>query len=392
MDNTAGKNVTVSVFIPYYNDKAFIKESIDSVLGQSFGDFELLLLNHASTDGTRELVHSYQDKRIVHIDAEKNIGGGGGVLMDMFMEHAKGKYIKFFCADDVMLPDCLEKLVGYLESNPMKDIVFSDLKYVDENCRETGDIWSTTRPCFCFSNTELDLFRFFINGTNPLPYPTVLVKRELLKKVYVDHIVLGMFDMFLWASLLVNNAKFGFITDILALYRMHENQICTSKKWNQLVYASGFESYIYTRIFQKVTNPDFINYLAVKTKLDTHFDMDDADNIKYAVGRFYLMHEEFIYKHCGFMVLHELLQDPATRHKIASNFRFDIGELREIYRTPLPRQSHSRVLRDLFKGAIAAKQPLELSFSEISLLALRKVYQRMKKILRREQETPKYTV
>lgn len=120
-------NPLISVFIPYYNDEKFLKESIESVLNQTYENFELILLNHNSQDSSREIAHSYNDKRIKHIDMPYNLGlGGSGLLTIEFLKVAQGKYTKPFCADDIMLPDCLEKLVNYMENNPDKDFAFGN--------------------------------------------------------------------------------------------------------------------------------------------------------------------------------------------------------------------------------------------------------------------------
>ena len=61
----------VSVLIPYYNDREFFRQSIESVLNQTYKDFELILVNHATTDDCREIAHSYNDDRIIHLDMDK---------------------------------------------------------------------------------------------------------------------------------------------------------------------------------------------------------------------------------------------------------------------------------------------------------------------------------
>lgn len=68
----------VSVFLPYYNDEKFLEYSIKSVLEQSYENFELILLNHASTDSSYNIAHSFQDFRIKHVDMSINLGAGGG--------------------------------------------------------------------------------------------------------------------------------------------------------------------------------------------------------------------------------------------------------------------------------------------------------------------------
>ena len=73
------KSPKVSVFLSYYNDADFLKSAIDAVLNQSFQDFELILLNHSTTDNCREIAHSYKDKRIIHLDTKYNYGAGCGI-------------------------------------------------------------------------------------------------------------------------------------------------------------------------------------------------------------------------------------------------------------------------------------------------------------------------
>ena len=71
----------VSVLIPYYNDREFLRQSIESVLNQTYKDFELILVNHATTDDCREIAHSYNDDRIIHLDMDKNYGAGTGLII-----------------------------------------------------------------------------------------------------------------------------------------------------------------------------------------------------------------------------------------------------------------------------------------------------------------------
>ncbi len=97
----------VSVMIPYYNDEKFLNQSIDSVLAQSYDNLELILINHTCTDRSREIAHSYSDARIRHIDLEKNMGAGGSIIFQEFFIHAKGEYVKMFCADDILVPNAI---------------------------------------------------------------------------------------------------------------------------------------------------------------------------------------------------------------------------------------------------------------------------------------------
>ena len=106
----------VSVVLPAYNAELYIKEAIDSVLAQTFTDFELIILNDGSTDKTEEIILSYQDSRIVYVKNEQNLGLIGTLNKGMAL--AKGKYIARMDADDICLPKRFAKQVNFLEEHP----------------------------------------------------------------------------------------------------------------------------------------------------------------------------------------------------------------------------------------------------------------------------------
>jgi glycosyltransferase involved in cell wall biosynthesis len=72
--------VKISIVLPYYNDSKFLSGSIQSVLNQTYKDFELILINHGSTDNSEKIVKSFSDSRIKHIKIARNYGGGGSYL------------------------------------------------------------------------------------------------------------------------------------------------------------------------------------------------------------------------------------------------------------------------------------------------------------------------
>ena len=142
----------VSVLIPYYNDREFLPQAIESVLNQSFEDFELILVNHATTDDCREIAHSYKDPRIVHYDMEKNYGAGTGLVLERVLKFAKGEYIKLFCADDILYKDGLQILVDYMDSHPEKDFAFGNVEYIDQNNKDMKKDFLSDRRNFSVQN------------------------------------------------------------------------------------------------------------------------------------------------------------------------------------------------------------------------------------------------
>jgi glycosyltransferase involved in cell wall biosynthesis len=107
---------TVSVLMPVYNGEAFLREAIDSILNQTFTDFEFIIINDGSTDRSEEIIKSYTDQRIKYYKNEQNLR-----LISTLNKGIKltvGKYIVRMDADDISMPERLEKQVKFMEQNP----------------------------------------------------------------------------------------------------------------------------------------------------------------------------------------------------------------------------------------------------------------------------------
>ncbi len=105
----------VTVFIPVYNREEYIGEAIESILAQTFSDFEILLLDDGSTDSSVEKIHSYTDPRIRLVCNEENLGIPK--TRNKGVEHARGEYIAMLDSDDRAFPDRLEKQVAFLDTH-----------------------------------------------------------------------------------------------------------------------------------------------------------------------------------------------------------------------------------------------------------------------------------
>lgn len=121
----------VTVIMPVYNAQKYIKKAIDSILTQSFQDFELLLIDDCSTDRTMEVVECISDKRIRIIHNDKNIGIAQS--RNKGIENSRGKYIALMDDDDIAALSRLEKEVNYLEQHKDIDVVGGRFCVIDEN-------------------------------------------------------------------------------------------------------------------------------------------------------------------------------------------------------------------------------------------------------------------
>lgn len=110
----------VTVTIPMYNNERFIRQTIESILDQTYTNFELLIYDDNSTDGSYEIAASFKDPRLRVFKNERNLGPEGN--WNRSINEVRGKYVKLVCGDDVLYPDCLEKQVAVFEKNPCSGI------------------------------------------------------------------------------------------------------------------------------------------------------------------------------------------------------------------------------------------------------------------------------
>lgn len=129
---------TVTVGMPVYNGAHYVREALDSVLAQTYGDFELIVSDNASEDETQSICEGYcrRDSRIQYVRQERNIGMVPNFAF--LADQAKGEFFNWLAHDDGFLPLYLEMMIDYLRNNPRTVVVASDLALVDEHGRHLG--------------------------------------------------------------------------------------------------------------------------------------------------------------------------------------------------------------------------------------------------------------
>src|ERR1700761_1168008 len=120
----------ITVLMPAYNAAKYIGEAIASVLEQTFGDFELVIVNDGSTDDTLAVINTFNDSRIIIISQPNQ---GVASALNTGLQHSRAQYIARFDADDVCHPQRLEKQYRFLQNNPEYILVGSDADYILEN-------------------------------------------------------------------------------------------------------------------------------------------------------------------------------------------------------------------------------------------------------------------
>ena len=170
-------NIIVSIIIPTYNRAGLLKKSINSVLNQTFKNFEVIIVDDGSTDNTENVIKSFNNSKIRYIKNKKNIGAA--TARNIGIKTAKGKFIAFQDSDDEWLPKKLKKQVEILTAHQNNNIVYTGFWRIKDNRK-------TYIPLNRVKCKEGNIYKELLEG-NFISTQTLLMKRECFEKA-------GMFD------------------------------------------------------------------------------------------------------------------------------------------------------------------------------------------------------
>jgi len=227
----------ISVIMSAYNSENFIAEAMDSILNQTFKDFELIIVNDASTDNTWNIIKKYQrkDKRIKVLSNKKNLYAT--ISRNKAIKISNGKYIAIQDADDFSLPERLQIQHDYLESH--QDIFLLGTGAVIIN--KKGDKIKTFKPI-----TNLVKLKKCLEKTNCIYQPTIMFRNEggLLyrEKMYYSE------DYDFYLVLLSKEKVLNNIKDKLVKYRILRNSVSHSKTTKQYLFAEKAKEFYFQRL------------------------------------------------------------------------------------------------------------------------------------------------
>lgn len=203
---------TISILFPVYNTASFLKEAIDSMLEQTYSNFELIVLDDCSPDNSEEILDTYSDPRIVRYRGEKNQGLAN--VLNIGMDMARGKYIARMDSDDISLPNRLEIQVKYLEEHPDIDLCSCGMELFGAK----NEIW--------IRESDPEKVKITALHHSPVLHASSMWRKESFDKVGLsfrqDMVPAEDYDM--WCRALVLGLKLVNIPNILYLYRVHPGQ------------------------------------------------------------------------------------------------------------------------------------------------------------------------
>ena len=214
----------VSVIMPIYNAENFLEDAIDSVLSQSYGNFELLLCEDGSRDMSVEISQSFVecDSRILLYRHPGGVNRGVSATRNLGIDNARGHFIAFLDADDLLSSGSLCTRLSYFDQNPEVGFVFSAASIIDEKGNPSQFNGSVTFGQFGPVGFPCRFDSLLLEG-NGICTSTVMVRRSYLSDLrFMEDIKLGE-DWLLWI-LLSTRCHFYQHPETLSCYRIHEGQ------------------------------------------------------------------------------------------------------------------------------------------------------------------------
>ncbi|MDD5070156.1 MAG: glycosyltransferase [Candidatus Omnitrophica bacterium] len=259
----------VSVTIPAYNAEKYIAIAIESVLNQSFNDFELIIVDDCSTDKTEGIVKAFKDKRIKYRKNEKNLGPPGN--FNRCIKHSQGEYVYIFHADDIMLKENLLRKVKSLDNSLSAAMIHSNIYSIDKDGRKSDDHWD-----FAYDKDTLEPGKvFFKRALFSMPavvcVPSVMVRRSCYEKLggFNERLSLACeLDMWLRISLFFD---VFYLAEPLVKYRYHPDN--DHKRYSDL---ECVKQWYYARIKPIETYPQALKEMGEMKCLVTFFFLGKA--------------------------------------------------------------------------------------------------------------------
>lgn len=237
----------VTVVMPVYNAELYLRESIESVLCQTFSDFEFHIIDDGSIDSSVEIIKSYSDSRIYLWKNQTN--KGVTQTLNEAYERINTKYIARMDADDIALSHRLQTQINFMEKNPEISIA--------------GSWFSSTNFEIQYKPpTKHDDIAVGLLENSQIGHPTIIIRNETWKKnklSYSDDFLYAE-DYECWCSSVIKGLKLANIPEFLLLYRSHEQQISTSKNLEQIKSSYTIRTKYFHSNFPNLNENDLFIY------------------------------------------------------------------------------------------------------------------------------------
>ena len=206
----------ISLIMSVYNGEDYLAETVESVLCQTFTEWEFIIINDCSTDNTSKILAEYasKDARVKVHTNETNLRLPSS--LNKALSLAEGKYIARMDADDICMPDRLQKQYDFMEANPNVDLSSCRFLTLKNGVYSSGG---------CGGKGDSESIKALLLVTNPILHPGIIAKADVIKELRYDKNFTCTEDMELWTRFVLNNKRVEILSEYLMIYRLHDKQI-----------------------------------------------------------------------------------------------------------------------------------------------------------------------
>ena len=234
----------VSIIMPSYNSGRFIAETINSVLNQTYSNWELIIVDDCSSDNTGEIIKEYKKRysNIIYKVLEKN--SGAAIARNEALKLAQGKYIAFLDSDDIWMPEKLEKQIDFMKKNNYS------FTYTDYKIKLNGKLqpYVITAPN---KVNKIKMYNYCYFSTI-----TVMYDREKIGLVQIKDLKKNN-DYAMWLKIIEKENAYR-LAECLAIYNKHSNSISRNKmkliKYHYILFRRGLNKKIFIAIILTINN------------------------------------------------------------------------------------------------------------------------------------------
>lgn len=215
----------VSVLMPAYNAERYVAEAVESILAQTFTDFEFLIIDDGSTDRTRAILERFaaRDDRIRLVSRPNT---GHVVALNQMLANARGKLLARMDADDVALPDRFAAQVKFLRDHPEVVCVGGHYQVIDAKGRP---LWINTPP-----ERDEEIQRMALSGRCPINHPSVMMRARVARDVggYREEMIVAQ-DLDLWLRM-GERGQLANLPKVVLRYRLHDRSVSEMRQHQQI--------------------------------------------------------------------------------------------------------------------------------------------------------------
>jgi glycosyltransferase involved in cell wall biosynthesis len=318
------RKTKVSIILTSYNHAKYLRQSIESVLNQSFSDFELIIWDDASTDNSWEIINSYSDPRIRSFQSKENVGG----TIQLALQIALAGYIAIHHSDDLWAPTKLEKQVDYLENHPNVGAVFTNVQVIDED----GDPYENKdHPYYAvFDQPNRSRFEwlnhFFYNG-NALCHPSILIRKICYNNIDFREGITQLPDFDKWIQLCLKY-DIHILQEKLTLFRVRDDEANVSGNRPDNRIRSQFELLKVLDHYKSISSADVLLKIFPEASQYIH---DVYTDILFALGMIAVESQtNNVIKLFGLNLLFDAINTPERAEQLMKFLNFDKETFKEL--------------------------------------------------------------